>query len=121
MATIRKQYSANYQVIELTQEYDENGDVLLISSQMDDIAIKELEKMVELTNSIAKPTTTTTPQKTSGALASDKQLGVIKKNLARCKMIAEELGITLDSKTLTVTEAKQIIDKLFSSKNDNGF
>lgn len=117
MATIRKQYSANYQVIELTQEYDENGDVLLISSQMDDIAIKELEKMVELTSSITKQSTPTT---STGALASEKQLALIKKNFNKCKMIAEELGITLNSKTLTVNEAKQIIDKLFA-KNDSGF
>jgi hypothetical protein len=119
MATIRKQYSANYQVIELTQEYDENGDVLLISSQMDDIAIKELEKMVELTASITKQATPT-PQASTGALASEKQLALIKKNLNKCKMIAEELGISLNSKTLTVNEAKQIIDKLFA-KNDSGF
>lgn len=122
MKTIRKQYSSNYQVLELTEEYETNEERDLIGTQMDEFAKEELERMVSLVNSLSKNETPskTTAQNSNSKKASDTQLNHIKKNLSKCKMIAEELGIVLDSKTLTMTEAKQILEKLWN-RNDTGF
>lgn len=124
MKTIRKQYSSNYQVLELTEEYETLEDLELISTRMDEFAKDELEKMVTLVSNIAKPDTiakpTTANTEAGSKKASDTQLNHIKKNLAKCKLIAEDLGITLDSKTLTMTEAKQILERLWK-RNDSGF
>lgn len=123
MKTIRKQYSSNYQVLELTEEYETNEERDLIGTQMDEFAKEELERMVNLVSNIAKPDTIAKPTTNAEAgskKASDTQLNHIKKNLAKCKLIAEDLGITLDSKTLTMTEAKQILERLWK-RNDSGF
>lgn len=124
MATIRKQYSSNYQVFEVIQEIDDlfdNDKVEEVCLKMDEIASKEIKSMLDVVGVYDSSKQQATSQKTDVSnKASEKQLGVIKKNLAKCKMIASELGINLDSSTLTVKEAKQIIDKLFSA-NNNGF
>ena len=124
MATIRKQYSSNYQVFEVVQEIEDlfdNDKVEEICVKMDEIAAREIKSMLGVVGVFDSTKQPATSQKTDVSnKASEKQLGVIKKNLAKCKMIASELGINLDSSTLTVKEAKQIIDKLFSA-NNNGF
>lgn len=124
MATIRKQYSSNYQVFEVVQDIEDLFDddkVEEVCVKMDEIAAREMKSMLGVVGVFDSTKQPATSQKTDVSnKASEKQLGVIKKNLAKCKMIASELGINLDSSTLTVKEAKQIIDKLFSA-NNNGF
>lgn len=123
MTTIRKQYSSNYQVFEIIQEVDslDKETIETVCAKMDEIASTEIKNMLEVVGVQDQQKTSTASQKTdNSAKASEKQLAVIKKNLQKCKLIASDLGIALDSNTLSMKDAKQIIDKLFNA-NNSGF
>ena len=118
MITLRKQYSAKYQVVELTVELEDWEKVDVESANMDAVAKKELDKMVEL---VAKyddkresGIVPTPAPKTS--LASDKQKDLIKKYPAKAKEVATRLGLELDLETLTNKDARAIIDGMFAKK-----
>ena len=123
MPTIRKQYSSNYQVFEIIQEVESLDETSIseVCKKMDEIASIEIQNMLGVVGVPEQGKQVSTGQKTDvSAKASDKQLVVIKKNLSKCKLIATDLGITLDSATLSMKDAKQIIDKLFNA-NNTGF
>lgn len=117
MITLRKQYSAKYQVLELTTEVEDYEKLQVESANFDAIAKSELSKMVSLvevfddkkeTNVVPAPAKA--PEK-----ATANQWACIKKNEARAKMVAEELGITLDD-NLSKANAYKLITKLVNKQ-----
>ena len=117
--TLRKQYSAKYQVLELTTEVEDYHQLEVESANFDAIAKSELTKMVSLVEVFddkrESGVVPTPAPKTS--LASEKQKGLLAKNKDRAKMIASGLGIEWkEDLSFTSKEASSIINALFSSK-----
>ena len=125
---IRKQYSSAYQVLELTEEVENLEQADVISTTMDDFARVHLKEMVELVNSLNADNNTgvaVVPTKPTGKPISDKQANTIKKQFARCRGIAENLGITLNSESdvdnLSSSDGSKIIQAMFANKTSTGF
>ena len=125
---IRKQYSSAYQVLELTEEVENLEQADVVSTAMDDFARVHLKEMVELANSLNADNNTgvaVVPTKPTGKPISDKQASTIKKQFARCRGIAENLGITLNSESdvdnLSSADGSKIIQAMFANKTSTGF
>lgn len=118
MITLRKQYSAKYQVVELTVELEDWERVDVESANMDAVAKRELDKMVELVAKyddkrengiVPTPAPKVTP-------ATENQLNTIKRYLDKAKEAAARLEIDFDLNKLTNKEAFSIINAMFAKK-----
>lgn len=126
---IRKQYSSAYQVLELTEEVENLAQADEISYAMNDFARVHLKEMVELVNSLNAENNVggvaVVQPKPTGKPISDKQASTIKKQFARCRGIAENLGITLNSESdvdnLSSADGSKIIQAMFANKTSTGF
>lgn len=126
---IRKQYSSAYQVLELTEEVENLAKADEISYAMNDFARVHLKEMVDLVNSLNAENNVggvaVVQPKATGKPISDKQAGTIKKQFARCRGIAENLGITLNSESdvdnLSSADGSKIIQAMFANKTSTGF
>lgn len=126
---IRKQYSSAYQVLELTEEVENLAQADEVSYAMNDFAKVHLKEMVDLVNSLNADNSASgvaiIQPKATGKPISDKQATTIKKQFARCRGIAESLGITLSSESdvdnLSSADGSKIIQAMFSNKTSTGF
>ena len=124
---IRKQYSLAYQVLELTDEVENLEQADIVSSNFDEFAKVHLKQMVDLVTSLQPNSSgvAVVTQKPAGKPISDRQIGAIKKQFARCKSIADGLGITLNSESdvdnLTSAEGSKIIQAMYGNKTSTGF
>lgn len=131
---IRKQYSSAYQVLELTEEVENLEQAEIVSCNMNEFAKIHLKEMVDLVSSFngdnnngttAVPNKVVVTNKASGKPISDRQASTIKKQFARCRGIAEGLGITLNSESdvdnLSSSDGSKIIQAMFGNKTSAGF
>jgi hypothetical protein len=124
---IRKQWSCNYQVVELEEEVTDLEMANTIGNLMEDIAKQQLVKMVETVNGISGETlkgkTAVVPNAdTSITPAQSKN---IKNNIKRAIPIAKSLGIELYNENgvdiLSRKDASAIISELFKGSKSVGF
>lgn len=127
---IRKQYSSAYQVLELTEEVENLAQADEVSYAMNEFAKVHLKEMVDLVNSLNADNNTgggvaVVQPKATGKPISDRQVATIKKQFARCRGIAEGLGVTLNSENdinnLSSADASKIIQSLLGNKTSAGF
>lgn len=124
---IRKQYSLAYQVLELTDEVENLEQADLVSTQFDSFAKVHLKEMVDLVTALqpSQNATAVVVSRPTAKPISEKQAGTIKKQFARCKGIAEGLGITLNSESdvdnLSSADGSKIIQAMFGNKSTTGF
>lgn len=124
---IRKQWSCNYQVVELEEEVADLEIANTIGTLMEDIAKQQLVKMVETVNSISGETlkgkTAVVPNAESGLTPA--QSKNIKNNIKRAIPIAKTLGIELYNENgvdnLSKKDASAIISELFKGSKSVGF
>lgn len=124
---LRKQWSCNYQVIELEEEVTDLEMANTVGILMEDIAKQQLVKMVETVGGISGETlkgkTASVP---TDAGLTPAQAKNIKNNIKRAIPIARELGIELYNEngvdSLSKKDASAIISELFKgSKSSVGF
>jgi allophanate hydrolase subunit 1 len=124
---IRKQWSCNYQVVELEEEVADLEMANTIGTLMEDIAKQQLVKMVETVNGISGETL-----KGKTAVVSNVENGLtpaqsknIKNNIKRAIPIAKTLGIELYNENgvdnLSKKDASLIIGELFKGSKSVGF
>jgi allophanate hydrolase subunit 1 len=124
---IRKQWSCNYQVVELEEEVTDLEMANTIGNLMEDIAKQQLVKMVETVNSISGETL-----KGKTAVVTNAESGLtpaqsknIKNNIKRAIPIAKTLGIELYNENgvdnLSKKDASAIISELFKGSKSVGF
>ena len=127
---IRKQWSSNYQVVELEDEVEDLEVAKTVGRLMEDVAKEQLKLMVDTVKALTDETNTnksvSVPSKTE-TLLSPKQATTIKNQFKRAVGIADKLGITLtsadDVDKLTSKQASDIIGEFFKNNNkqENGF
>lgn len=125
---IRKQWSSNYQVVELEEEVEDLEVAKTVGTLMEEVAKDQLLKMIETANSVTPVVQkgVNVPAKSENAL-SPKQATTIKNQFKRAVPIASKLGITLNSvndvDNLTSKQASDIIGEFFKNNNkqDSGF
>lgn len=124
---IRKQWSCNYQVVELEEEVADLEMANTIGTLMEDIAKQQLVKMVDTVNSISGETL-----KGKTAVVANAENGLtpaqsknIKNNIKRAIPIAKTLGIELYNENgvdnLSKKDASAIISELFKGSKSVGF
>lgn len=127
---IRKQWSSNYQVVELEDEVEDLEVAKTVGRLMEEVAKEQLKLMVDTVKALTDETNTSksvsVPSKAEGTL-SPKQATTIKNQLKRAVPIAFKLGITLtcadDVDKLTSKQASDIIGEFFKNNNkqETGF
>jgi len=126
---IRKQWSSNYQVVELEDEVEDLEVAKTVGRLMEEVAKEQLKLMVDTVKALTDETNTSksvsVPSKTE-TLLSPKQATTIKNQFKRAVGIADKLGITLNSADdvdkLTSKQASDIIGEFFkNNKQENGF
>ena len=125
---IRKQWSSNYQVVELEEEAVDLETARTIGRLMEDVAKEQLQLMIDTAKSVGDNNnnlkSVSVAPKGEGTL-SPKQATTIKNQFKRAVSIANNLGIVLNSPqdvdNLTSKQASEIISEFFKgSKQDLG-
>lgn len=124
---IRKQWSCNYQVVEIEEEVADLEMANTIGNLMEDVAKQQLAKMIETTSAMSGETlkgkTAVVPS--ADSLLTPAQAKNIKNNIKRAIPIAKSLGIELYNEngvdSLSKKDASVIIGELFKGSKSVGF